>query len=240
MLTLTATRSMNASRIRSAILRMAAGALLLIGAPFAGAQEAKPTPTVEDLKNRAEAGDKSATRQLADAYYLGREGAEQDFSEAARWYLKLAQQGDVRAQTTLGLMYSRGYGVKKDPQAAHRWWSFAAAANDPGAQYNLGLSFANGDGVAQDYARAAQWYDKAAQRTHVQAQHNLGLLYHEGTGVAKDPVRAYFWVKVAALQGDDLSQETLKKVAAGMSPDQIREAEAQAGEWMKRAKKLLK
>ena len=214
--------------------------LCLLCAGSIGLAHAQSNVTLEDLRIRAETGDKSATRQLAEAYYLGREGAEQNFSEAARWYTKLAQQGDVRAQTTLGLMYARGYGVKKDPVAAHHWWSFAAAANDAGAQYNLALSYANGDGVAQDYAQAAQWYDQAARRTHVQAQHNLGLLYLEGKGVAKDPVRAYFWVKVAALQGDDLAQESLKKVAAGMSPEQIRLAEAQADEWMKRAKKVLK
>jgi len=108
------------------------------------------------------------------------------------------------------------------------------------AQYNLGLSYANGDGVAQDYERAAQWYEKAAERTHIQAQYNLGLLYLQGKGVAKDPLRAYFWVKVAALQGDDRAQDSLNKVAAGMSAEQVRQAEAQADEWMKRAKKLLK
>ena len=196
--------------------------------------------SIDGLKLRAEAGDRTATRQLAEAYYLGREGAEQNFGEAARWYLKLAQQGDVRAQTTLGLMYARGYGVAKDPVAAHRWWSFAAAANDPGAQFNLGLSYATGDGVAQDFERAAQWYDKAAQRTHVQAQYNLGMLYFEGKGVARDPQRAYFWVKVAALHGDDLAQDALERFATGMSADQIRQAESQADEWMKLKKKLLK
>jgi TPR repeat protein len=137
-------------------------------------------------------------------------------------------------------MYSRGYGVKKDPQIAHRWWSFAAAANDPGAQYNLGLTYAKGDGVAQDYSQAAQWYSKAAQRTHVQAQFNLGMLYHEGKGVARDPVRAYYWIKVASLQGDELAQGTLKKIGAEMSAEQIRQAEAQADEWMRKAKKALK
>ena len=211
-------------------------ALLALCVGVAAAQNV----TLDDLRIRAEAGDRSATRQLAEAYYLGREGAEQNFSEAARWYLKLAQQGDVRAQTTLGLMYARGYGVKKDPAVAHHWWSFAAAANDAGAQYNLALSYANGDGVAQDYERAAQWYEKAAERTHIQAQYNLGLLYLQGKGVAKDPLRAYFWVKVAALQGDDRAQDSLNKVAAGMSAEQVRQAEAQADEWMKRAKKLLK
>ena len=195
---------------------------------------------VEDLRIRSDAGDRSATRRLAEAYYLGRDGVEQNFSEAARWYLRLARQGDVRAQTTIGLMYSRGYGVTKDPQAAHRWWNFAAAQNDPGAQYNLGLSNAQGDGVAQDYERAVQWYSKAASRGHVQAQHNLGTLYHEGKGAERDPVRAYFWLKVAALQGDDVSLESLKAVRQGMSADQVRQAEDQASEWMKQYKKILK
>ncbi|HEU0289695.1 MAG TPA: tetratricopeptide repeat protein [Burkholderiales bacterium] len=195
---------------------------------------------IDDLKVRSDAGDRSATRQLAEMYYVGRGGVEQNFSEAAVWYEKLAKQGDRRAQTSLGLMYARGYGVKKDPEAAHRWWSFAAAQNDPGAQYNLGLSYAQGDGVKQDHERAVQWYSKAASRGHVQAQHNLGTLYHEGKGVARDPVRAYFWVKVAALQGDDISLESLKAVGQGMSASQIRQAEDEAEEWMRRNKKLIK
>lgn len=194
---------------------------------------------VEDLKLRAEAGDKTATRQLADAYYLGRGGVGQNFSEAARWYLTLARQGDARAQTTVGLMYARGYGVKRDSTAAHYWWNFAAAQNDPGAQYNLGVIYSRGEGVPQDLEQAVQWYTKAASRGHVQAQHNLGMLYYEGKGVPRDPVRAYFWIRVAALQGDDVARDTLKDVAKGMSPAQITEADTQAGEWMKKAKKIL-
>ena len=180
----------------------------------------------EDLRIRAEAGDKTATRQLAEAYYLGREGVEQNFAEAARWYLKLAQQGDVRAQTTIDLMYSRGYGGEKDPQAAHRWWSFAAAANDPGAQYNLGLSYAKGDGVAQDYAQAVQWYSKAAQRTHVQAQFNLGMLITTAR-VAHGP--GGMLGQVAALQETDLRRKAGKD-RRRMSPSKP-QAEGRTAEW---------
>jgi len=224
-------------------LRLSAVALLLIaGCLGVAAAQDKPTPgnvSVEDLKVRSAAGDRSATRQLAEMYYVGRGGVEQSFSEAARWYERLAKQGDARAQTSLGLMYARGYGVEKNLQTAHRWWSFAAAQNDPGAQYNLGLSYSSGEGVAQDFKRAADWYGKAAARGHVQAQHNLGLLYHEGKGLRRDPVRAYYWLKVAALQGEDVAQEALKVVAKGMSADQIREAESQADEWMKKYKKIV-
>jgi len=212
-------------------------AAVAAGASLAAAQD---TSIIDALKIRAEAGDKRATRQVADAYYIGKDGVEQDFAEAARWYHMLAKQGDVRAQTTLGLMYARGYGVKKNPQAALRWWSFAAAANDPGAQYSLGTLYLLGEGVQQDFVQAARWFRQAAQKGHVQAQHDLGMMFHEGRGVPKDSRWAYYWVKVAALQGDEKAQESLKRVAAGMSAEQIREAEEQAAEWMKRAKKLLK
>lgn len=223
--------------------RSAALLLLVVGCLGLAVAQDKPPEgklNVEDLKVRAEAGDKTATRQLADAYYTGRGGVEQNFSEAARWYVKLGQQGDLRAQTTLGLMYSRGYGVAKDLQAAHRWWSFAAAANDQGAQYNLGLAYADGEGVAQDYERAAQWYLKAAVRNHVQAQLNLGTLYYEGKGVPKDLVRAYYWFKLAALHGDDLAPDRLEKVGAEMTPNQVKDAETQATEMFKKTQKALK
>ena len=228
--------------LRNRLRRAAALVVLVMGFGSAPAQD-KPAAgqlNIEDLKVRAEAGDKTATRQLGDAYYAGRGGVEQNFSEAMRWYTKLAQQGDVRAQTTLGLMYSRGYGVAKDPQAAQRWWSFAAAANDAGAQYNLGTVYASGDGVAQDHARAAQWYLKAAGRNHVQALFNLGMLYYEGKGVPRNPVQSYYWLKLAALHGDDLAPDMLAKVGAGLTADQLKDAETQAAEMFKKAQKALK
>lgn len=217
--------------------------LLVLGCAGLALAQDKAAPAkvnVEDLRIRADAGDRGATRQLAEMYYVGRGGVEQNFAEAARWYEKLAKQGDARAQTSLGLMYARGYGVPKNLETARRWWSFAASQNDPGAQFNLGLIYSRGEGVAEDLPQAAQWYNRAAVRGHVQAQHNLGMLYHGGLGVERDPVRAYYWVKVAALQGDDVAQDSLKVVAQGMSADQIRQAEEQAEEWMKKYKKILK
>lgn len=201
------------------------------------AQAAAPI-TVEDLTLRAEAGDRTAMRALADAYYVGRNGAEQDFAKAAGWYRRLAKSGDARAQTSLGLMYARGYGVEKNLAEAHRWWNFAAAQNDPGAQYNLGLTYVQGSGVAVDYARAARWFREAARRGHVLAQHNLGMLLHEGRGIERNPQEAYYWIKVAALQGDAQSQQMLQTLAAVLSDVQKSDADAQAAAWMKQVRKI--
>jgi len=219
----------------SGISRLAA--ILLLGCCLGAAAQDKIN--TEDLKVRSAAGDRSATRQLAEMYYVGRGGVEQDFKEAAIWYEKLAKQGDARAQTSLGLMYARGYGVAKNLDTARKWWSFAAAQNDPGAQFNLGVIYSGGEGVEPDYPQAVQWLNRASQRGHVQAQRNLGLLYYEGKGVERDPVRAYYWLKVAALQGDDASEEALKSIGKGMSADQVRQAETQADEWMKKYKSIV-
>ncbi len=51
---------------------------------------------LEQLKTRATAGDRNATRQLAETYYIGR-GVDQDLKQAAHWYEVLAKQGDPRA-----------------------------------------------------------------------------------------------------------------------------------------------
>jgi TPR repeat protein len=181
----------------------AVGLLLIAG----GALAAETPATLRDLIQRAEAGECGAMHALAESYYAGSNGAEQDFARAAQWYHRLAKNGDVRAQTSLGLVYARGYGVNRSMAEALRWWNFAAIQNDPGAQFNLGLAYSRGEGIPADFERALRWYREAVRRGHVQAQHNLGLLYAKGKGAPRDA--------------------------------QLREAEAQAADWMRRQRKLV-
>lgn len=237
MRTTTGTRSMNATRHSLVAIAIIASCTCAVPALSQDAAPKDAPPGIEELKARAEGGDRIAARRVAEAYYAGR-GAEQDFKEAARWYEIAAKRGDRIAQTTLGLMYVRGFGVARSVDGARRWWTLAAMQNDPGAQYNLGRLYHVGDGLEKDFTQAARWYREAAMRGHVQAQHNLGMMHRNGDGVEKDLVRAYYWIRVAALQGDDVAEGEAKKLGATMSPEQLREGEAQAQEWMKRAKKI--
>ena len=227
---------MNASAIKRAALAAAACALLATGAPQAAAQY---KVNIEDLKIRSNAGERGATRQLAEMYYVGKDGVEQDFAEAARWYEKLAKQGDRRAQTTLGLMYARGYGVEKNLETARKWWTFAATQGDAGAQYNLGTLYFQGEGVTQNYAQAAEWYRKAANVGHVVSQVNLGMMYFEGMGIEKSMQWAYYWFRVASLQGNEVAERQLKIIAPRLTSEQVRDTEAQANEWMRKYKKIV-
>ena len=50
-----------------------------------------------------------------------------DYSRAADWFRRSAQQGYRRAQFKLGLMYARGLGVKQDYIEAYAWLKVAAS-----------------------------------------------------------------------------------------------------------------
>lgn len=210
-------------------LRGLAGLLLVL--LLSGPALAQERIDADTLKQRSDAGDKTATRALAEAYYLGRGGVEQNFDEAARWYRRLATQGDARAQTSLGLMYARGLGFAPNMAEARRWWSLAAAQNDAGAQHNLGMVYLEGQGVAPDLPQALHWFRQAAQRGHVLSQRLVGLMYYEGEGTARDPLTGLAWLTIAAENGEEGAQQTLKLLAGRVSDEQLTQARERAKEW---------
>jgi hypothetical protein len=214
--------------VRSLAAVLLVAALALHG-PVTLAQQAI---SADALRQQAEAGDVRAMRALAEAYYLGRGGLAQDFAAAARWYRQLAARGEAGAQTTLGLMYARGWGLAPNMAEARRWWSLAAAQNDPGAQHNLGLVYLQGQGVARDPAHALHWFRRAAERGHVAAQRILGLMTYDGEGTARDVMAGLTWLTIAAENGEELAQQALEKIGDKVSAEQRSEARERARQWI--------
>lgn len=66
------------------------------------------------------------TPRLQFQYGRSLEKAEQ-YGEALKWYRKAAEQGHVRAQTNLGVMYAEGRGATKNDEEAAKWYSKARA-----------------------------------------------------------------------------------------------------------------
>ena len=56
-----------------------------------------------------------------------------------------AEQGDAKAQCSLGLIYCNGEGVAKDFSEALKWLRKAADQGDAKAEYNLGVCFERGE-----------------------------------------------------------------------------------------------
>ena len=85
-----------------------------------------------------------------------------DYTQAARLFRPLAEQGIASAQFNLGMMYAKGQGVPQDYQAALKWYRKAAEQGDASAQNNLGLMYEMGRGVRRDFIRAHMWSNVAA------------------------------------------------------------------------------
>jgi TPR repeat protein len=60
-----------------------------------------------------------------------------DYLPAVRLFLPLAEQGNAKAQSVLGVMYRRGQGVARSSVHAFVWFSRAAARGDKRAKEGL-------------------------------------------------------------------------------------------------------
>ena len=60
-----------------------------------------------------------------------------DYAPAIRLFRPLAEQGNARAQSALGVMYRRGEGVKRSSVRAFIWFSRAAARGDATARVEM-------------------------------------------------------------------------------------------------------
>ena len=123
--------------------------------------------------------------------------------------LDRAKEGDAAAQTLLGVLLSRGLGVKQDIPAAADWDELAGKAGDAEALYALGRFYVEGQGVKQDAAAAFDLFRQAAEKGHAVAARELGYLLLEGKGAEKDAMLAAAYLRRAAALGDMDAQYTL-------------------------------
>ena len=124
-----------------------------------------------------------------DAYNLG------DFTTALREWQPLAEQGDPRAQFSLGLSYENGDGVPLDYAKARQWYEKAAAQGDAKAQLYLGLQSSFGQGVPTDVVDAYMWYTLAAGNGNAHAPGYRNDLTRQMTPaqIAEGQKRARAW-----------------------------------------------
>ena len=81
-----------------------------------------------------------------------------DFRAAMEQWRPLAEQGDAKAQFSLGKMYVRAQGVGKDYKRAAFWYRQAAGQGHGLSQVALAAMYAMGNGMDQDYVQAYKWY----------------------------------------------------------------------------------
>ncbi len=107
-----------------------------------------------------------------------------------------AEQGDAKAQYSLGDMYRDGKGVTKDSAEAVKWYRKSADQGNVEAQVRLGF-------LSKDSAEQVKWLRMAADQGDVLTQCFLGSMYANALvdGVVKDSAEAVKWYRRAADQG---------------------------------------
>ncbi|HET9821903.1 MAG TPA: tetratricopeptide repeat protein [Burkholderiaceae bacterium] len=128
-----------------------------------------------------------------------------DYATAVRLLGPLAEAGNARAQTQLGLLYHHGQGVPESDAQAVVWFDRAARQGYLPAQVQLGNMYAYGHATVpagfDPMHLAAQWYFEAARKGNADAQYALGLLFLTGSGVVQNNAEARKWLGRAARQG---------------------------------------
>ena len=88
----------------------------------------------------------------------------QDYAAAIQLCRPLAEEGDARAQLSLGGMYYNGQGVQQDFPEAAKWTRRAAEQGYAPAQADLGVLYWNGQGVPRDVVLAYMWLSLAVEQ----------------------------------------------------------------------------
>lgn len=139
-----------------------------------------------------------------------------DLQGALEACLGSAEQGDVRSQLLLGIIYSgislNGESLPPNYTEAVRWYRAAAEQGNAFAQFRLGEMYLEGLGVEYDPALSFHWYSLAAEQGEVRAQVQLAYLYGVGEGVSQSQNEAARWYSAAADQGDALAQFSLGRM----------------------------
>jgi len=140
-------------------------------------------------------------QQMGPEVYPLYVSASQGSAEARERLLRLANDGDAKAQSAAGSLYDFGLGVPSDHALANGWYRKAAASGFPLAQFSLGWNYGHGFGVASDAAQEFDGYLKAAQQGHAVAMNNVGVMYARGIGAAADDMQATRWFLASAQAG---------------------------------------
>lgn len=160
-----------------------------------------------------------------------------NYAAAYKLWLPLANNGDARAQTMIGVLYKNAWGVEFNAREAERWHLMAAKQGYPEGQYNLGDLYVGGWGV-QDCNKGMAWLRKAANQGHSKAQLLLAYIYDSGQTsqwmcVPRNAVETYMWASLAATASDREVAERAKGLIKywqqrDITPAQIVQAKEQA------------
>jgi hypothetical protein len=134
---------------------------------------------------------------------------KKNYSEAAREYRALADEGNQVGMFMLGVLYREGKGAPLDYTMAMKLFRIVTEDGNAVVQLLIGDMYDEGEGVAQDSQVALKWYQLSANQGNAEAQFRTGQMYALGRGVLQDFKEAARWYRLAAGRGNPNAQHKL-------------------------------
>lgn len=171
---------------------------------------------LDDVKRKAEDGDKFACYILGRSYDSEENGAEQSFEKAMYWYEKGKELGDPRCAYGVGACYYFGDGVEQDKEKAKQihmeaYESLLKLINEEQesprrqafSKFCLGAYYYFGFGnVERDENKTFELIHDCAMQGHLPAIYDLGAnFYYNGVGTKKNLKLSEYYLKMAVNAG---------------------------------------
>lgn len=203
----------------------------LAEADLAGIGTARdPRRALAHLQAAAEAGVVPALFRLGQLYHhqgpQSLDAVPLDLQRAGAYYGAAARAGHVEATYAAARMFDNGEGVAAAPERALVLYKEAAVKGHAGAQNALATFFYRGEGVPQNLETARQLFQSAARARQPDAMFNLAVMLAQGQGGPRDLVAAYAWCSLSAELGHAQAATAQPALAARLSADERRRAEA--------------
>lgn len=229
---------------------------------FALGQQLENSGGVDSIQQAMDAYEIAASQGMARAqfrlgtlYFEGAAGTP-NYTKAAEWYRKAAEIGMPEAQFHLACMALHqpgGPGIVKDNPAD--WLRMASEQEYTNAKVNLALLYLDGAGsTPRDPNLAAYLLRQSADQGNPLGQALLGMMYDRGEGVLADSSKAMEWYQ-KAVERDPLenpmdlpglpevtretSWEILRHAQKVLASKLLKTTDADSGEQVEQAKKLL-
>ena len=236
-------------------------AFLLCAAGFA--YERTPGE-INALREMAEKGDAKSQYELGIANYhiaaggggyiikRGIGGGPANPAEAAKWFLKAAEQGHPEACYEIARMYDEGVGVISSGIEAGKWMKkYALKGTSAGGrlEYIMGTFYAKDrPDLPKDEKESLSWYRKAAvlvagsgsnESRFIDASRNaLAACYSDPKAAEFNLTKGYAWLSVSAASGNSASVKMRDKVEQRLSSFEVKEGRAMASQILKEIETL--
>ncbi len=202
-----------------------------------GVRNADHAAALKWIRLAAEYDNAQGEAALASLYLSG-SAVPPDAKAAVASMRRAADQGLLRAQCSLAVMYDKGIGAQQDRAEAAKWYRVVADNADrrKGVVPNYGIIrdftltrlghlYEAGYGVSRNESDALTWLRRAADHGYPAAETSLGLVYVNGNGATRDYAKALTLLTSAAWKGETAAQIALANLYAkgrGVRRDPVR------------------